>query len=311
MPQPPRLISKEESRLYRLGRKRDVAERLGLSLLELKALTTDTNFREWKSKKGRLIEEPLPALASTLSRLHLLLNKIDMPAYLLSGKKGIKPRDNADMHRLNNYMITVDIEGFYRSTKREFVYLAFRDIFKQTTDVASLLADLVTYQGHIPTGTATSQLIAFLAYKKTFDRINKLCEAQGVLMSVWVDDITFSSQKPFPRGWVSDIQKIMSKVDLSLKITKTKKYSSSEYKIATGSAISPDGTLCVKNEKRKEIFDLLKGRQIEQLPIKETRQVLGKLVAQRQNEEDFFEGAYIRCRKRLIKLECRNKRKPA
>ncbi len=309
MSQPPKYIPIDKSKLYRLGRKRDLADLLGISLADLKKVATDKNYEEWvkkqEGKKDRLIEEPLPLLAATLSRLHCILAQVETPSYLMSGKKKIKPRDNAEIHRLNGNMINVDIECFYQSTKREFVYLAFRNknLFWQTDDVASLLADLVTYKGHIPTGTATSQAIAFWAYRQTFDRINKLCSANDIVMSVWVDDITFSSQKPFPIAWVRDIGNIMAEVDLSLKTNKTKKYSPSEYKSATGSAISPAGDILVKNEKRKEIVDLLKGRRVETLSLKESRTLFGKLTSQRQNEGDFFSGVYTRCKKRLRKLE--------
>lgn len=312
MSQQVKYVPVNKSKLYRLGKKKDLAALLGVTLHELEQLTDDSNYKEWTKKgagkKDRLIEEPLPFLSTVLSRLHQILSKVETPSYLLSGKRGIKPRDNAEAHRYNGFMINVDIERFYQSTKREFVYLTFKNTFGQTNDVASLLADLVSYQGHIPTGTATSQLIAFWAYSKTFERINKLCSSKDITMSIWVDDITFSSQRPLPRNWVQDISQIMQIVDLSLKASKTKKYGKAEYKTATGSAISPKGSILVKNQKRKEILDLLEKRKVEQLNLREARQLMGKLASQRQNENDFFEDMYIRCKKRLQKLERKTKR---
>jgi RNA-directed DNA polymerase len=312
MSPPIEYLSIEKSKLYRLGRKRDLAEILGVTPADLRKLTADDNYEEWtkkqKGKKDRVIEEPLLPLGTALSNLQAVLSRVETPSYLMSGKKRVKPRDNAEMHRFSAYMVNVDIERFYQSTKREFVYLVFKNFFQQKDDVASILADLVTYKGHIPTGTATSQLIAFWAYRQMFDRINKLCTSKGILMSVWVDDITFSSPTPFPSQWVQDIEKIMSKVALSLKTNKTKKYGKNEYKTATGSALSPQGNILVKNEKRKEIIDLLKGRRVEKLSLRETRQLFGKLTSQRQNENDFFGNMHSRCKKHLQKLE-RAKRK--
>lgn len=299
-------ISISESELYGLGRKRDLAKILGIHVKDLVGLIKDDNFKEWpkkeKGKKDRLIEQPLPFLSKTLSRLQSIISKVETPSYLMSGKKGVKPSDNAQMHRLNGYMINVDIEQFYQSTKREFVYSTFRNSFKQADDIASILSSLATYKGHIPTGTATSQSIAFWAYKKTFDRIDALCQRNGISMSIWVDDITFSSEKPFPKNWVRDIQKIMAEVELCLKTSKTKKYLAADYKIVTGSAISPVGDLRVKNQKSKEILDLLEGRQIERLPLRDARMIQGKLVAQRQNNPIFFNSVYTRLKKRLKEL---------
>lgn len=298
----------EQSWLYRIGRKRDLAAFLDLTLAELKALTADENFKEWTKKgenggKDRLIEQPHPPLKAALSKLHTILRSVETPSWLMSGKRKIKPRDNAEAHRLNGYMVTVDIAKFYQSTKREFVYLAFKKQFQQTDDVASLLADLVTYKGHIPTGTPTSQLMAFWAYKQTFERIHKLCLSNGITMTVWVDDITFSSPKPFPKNWTKDTEKIVNAASLSLKHEKTKEYLPDEYKVATGSAISPTGEIRVKNQKRKEIVDLLKGRRVEALPLKSAKTILGKLTSQRQNEVDFFTAMYERCKVRIQILE--------
>lgn len=297
----------EKSQLYRIGRKKDLARLLNLDIYELKKLSQDANFKEWyqkkKGKSDRLIEEPLPILSNALSRLHNILRKVETPDYLLSGKRKIKPQNNAEMHIPNTFMITVDIDSFYQSTKREFVYRTFVDTFGQTEDVASLLASLTTYKGHIPTGAATSQLVAYWAYKKTFDRIHKLSMAQEVIMSVWVDDITFSSSSPFPLKWTKDIKEILSEVDLRLKVNKTKKYCRDNYKIVTGSVVSPKGEIKVKNKMRKEVLDLLKYKRVEDLSLKETRQLFGKLISQRQNEEGFFENIFLRCKIHLKKLE--------
>jgi RNA-directed DNA polymerase len=307
---PLKTLKIEQSWLYRLGRKRDLAGLLDLSVGELKALSTDENFKEWTKKgkngaKDRLIEQPHSPLKTALSKLHRILRSVETPPWLMSGKRNIKPRDNAEVHRYNGYMLSVDIAKFYQSTRREFVYLTFKNDFQQTDDVASLLANLVTYKGHIPTGTSTSQLIAFWAYRRTFERIHKLCASNGIIMTVWVDDVTFSSSKPFPKNWEKDIGKIVNSVALSLKHEKTKEYLPLEYKVATGSAISPTGEIRVKNQKRKEIIDILKGRRVETLPLKIARALFGKLTSQRQNEGDFFPSVHMRCKKRVQKLQKR------
>jgi RNA-directed DNA polymerase len=312
MPQSKKLIPLESSKLYRIGTKQDLADLLRISLTDLKALGSDNNYKEWTKKetgKKRLIEEPLPFLSSVLSRLQAILSKIETPDYLLSGKSGIKPQDNAERHRHHDYMVNVDIESFYQSTRRKFVYTTFRDTFGQTNDVASILADLVTYKGHIPTGTATSQLIAFWAYKKSFDRVHEISIKNNVGMTVWVDDITFSANKSFSRNWDRDVDKIMANVELSLKSGKTKFYNRGEYKTATGSAISPSGELLVKNKKRMEILKIVKSKRLETLPLADLRSFVGKISSQRQNEGSFFENMYRRGRARLRELEEKERRK--
>ena len=117
----PEYISIEQSKLYHLGRKRDLAELLGLSLPELNALTSDANVKEWvkktEGKKDRTIEEPLPPLGKILSSLYSILSRVETPDWLLSGKKGVKPKDNAEVHRYSPYMISTGYCGFLSKHK--------------------------------------------------------------------------------------------------------------------------------------------------------------------------------------------------
>ena len=248
----------EKSEFYRLGTKKDLAKLLGFSVPQLKALSKDDNYRPWPKKgesgKIRIIEEPLPELAWLQQQAHRVLRKVETPIWLMSGKRGIRPQDNAMTHADGIYIINVDIERFFQSTKREFVYRCFQTDFKIRNDVASMLADLLTYDGHIPTGTATSQLMAFWAYRRTFERIHLLCKSQDITMTLWVDDITFSRGRPFPKGWVRTLSKILRSVDLNLKSTKTKRYGPREFKIVTGSAIAPTGELRVRKYKTARNF---------------------------------------------------------
>ena len=253
-----------------------------------------------------MIEEPSPDLARVQKRLHSELRKVETPPWLMSGKRGIRPQDNALAHCGTVYVVNVDIEAFFQSTKREFVYRCFERQFGMTDDVASLLADLVTYNGHIPTGTSTSQLVAFWAYKQTFERIESLCESNKIVMTLWVDDVTFSSSTPFPANWTRDINKFLVAVDLCLKTKKTQRYTAKEYKTVTGSAISPEGEILVRNTKRTEILSLVSGRRVEELSLMESRRLFGKLASQRQNEPDFFNSMYARCKAHIKRLNAQD-----
>ena len=307
----PKYLSIEKSALYRLGTKGDLAGFLNVTVPSLRRMAADSSYREWyqeqKNGKLRLIEEPLPDLAGIQKRLHNELRKVETPNWLMSGKRGVRPQDNALAHCSTVFAVNVDIEAFFQSTKREFVYRCFQREFGVIDDVASLLADLVTYKGHIPTGTSTSQIMAFRAYKQTFERIEKLCESQNIVMTLWVDDITFSSPAPFPANWPRDINNILAAVELRLKPSKTKRYSAAEYKIVTGSAISPQGTILVRNAKRREMLNLISGRRVEDMSLKEARSLFGKLASQRQNEPAFFDSMYGRCKAHIKRINAENK----
>lgn len=296
----------ENSSFYRLGRKKDLAELLGLPIGEIVRLSSDENYKEWekraKGKKPRLIEEPLPRLDKLQRRVHELIKRVVTPDWLRSGKAGSKATENALAHAGGAYVVNVDIEAFFQSTKREYVYQCFVREFEIKKDIASILADVVTYKGHIPTGTATSQAMAFWAYKKSFERIHVLCAQNGIKMTLWVDDITFSRATSFPQRWTADIDKILRSVQLNLKMNKTKRYGVKEHKIITGTALTPTGLPRVRNAKRYEIVSILRGRVVEDLDLREARSLFGKLASQRQNEPDFFQHMFIRCKNHIRNL---------
>ena len=296
----------KQSPLYRLGRKKDLATLLNVSVGDFSTLKQKSNFKEWTNKQGRLIEEPAHTLKVLLSYLHKILQRIETPLYLMSGKAGVSSQCNATKHLETPYMINVDIEKFYQNSKREFIYSMFKDTFEQTNDIASLLADITTYDGHIPTGAPTSQILAFWAYKKTFDKIDTLSKSHDIIMTLWVDDITFSSKKPFPSNWIEDIKKILNKVDLNLKDNKTIKKTKNQFKGVTGTAISPQGEKKVKNKKRHKILKIIEEQPIEQMPEKTINSLLGQLSAQRRNEPSFFQNTYervIKAKKKLSQKE--------
>lgn len=56
-------------------------------------------------------------------------------------------------------------------------------------DLAGLCTDIVTYEGGIPTGCPTSQLLAFYAYENMFNEISEVAYKYGCIYSVYVDDI--------------------------------------------------------------------------------------------------------------------------
>ena len=305
-PKQPNLVPINKSPLYRIGKKADLARILQTTPSELRALQKGENYKEWRKRepgrKDRLIEEPLPRLAAIQQRLHSVIRRIETPPWLMSGRLGVSAIDNALLHHAEAWVINVDIDSFFQSTKREFVIECFKAEFDMVGDVATMLADLVTYKGHIPTGTSTSQDMAYWAYQKLFNRIHAAAAAQDIAMSLWVDDITFSRDIPFPKKWTRDVNKMLTPVDLRLNFAKTKYYAANEHKMITGSAVDPSGGLRVKNSKRTEIRELIGRRSVEELSLSETRSLLGKLAAQRRNESDFFDGIYQRCRAHLKQL---------
>ncbi|MCE5248928.1 reverse transcriptase family protein [bacterium] len=242
-----------------------------------------------KDKKGkeRTICEPVDKIKKIQKRLQILISRIELPYYLFSGKKGFCYVDNAKFHINANNLINIDIKSFYPNCKREYIFKLFRYKYLMCEDVAWFLTDLVVYNDYLPTGSPTSQIVAFWAYKDMFDKMNKYAHTNGLIFSVFVDDITFSSDKSISKTLSYQIGKELKRNGHSMKEEKTKFFSKKRYKIVTGCMISPDNDLKVPNRLRKKIVDDLNAYNINaSLQLKKS--ILGKIQAAQQIEPNLF-----------------------
>ena len=186
MKKAPKLYPIETSCFYGLESKRKLAELLQVSLPDLHSLKGDCDFLVRKKivkGKERDIQEPLGLRKTVHKRLQKLLSRIQAPEYLFSGKKGISSLDNAKHHVNGNWFLTLDIEKFFPSCKKEHVFRFFSKQLQMVDDVAWVLADIVCYRDTLPTGSHLSQTVAYWAFAPTFDRIASLAKDHNIRTS--------------------------------------------------------------------------------------------------------------------------------
>jgi hypothetical protein len=293
-----------KSPLYRLRSKAKLANLLQLSKSDLIQLANHPTYhRFWKKEKGkkpRFIEEPTDALMAVHKRLQNLLSRIETPPYLFSGKRNTSHIDNASFHLENNFFLTLDIEKFYPSSKIEYVFRFFCYVLLMDEDVAWVIAKLVTYQDHIPTGSSLSQSIAFRSFSIMFDSLDALAGSNGMSFSLYVDDMVFSSPRPIARTFLKKIEEKLNSVELSIKKTKVKFGSPRDFKVVTGCAITPERQLAVPNRLRKKIVDGLKeNRNVGNLPDKAIISLTGRVEAARRIEPTYHDALYRKLKKQL------------
>lgn len=251
----------EKSPLYRLRNKQKLAELLGLPKNYFRIIHTYKYSEFFKDKPDgskRKINNPEDNLKMIQKNIFKLLNRIKKPEWVISGKKGKSYVDNAKMHKSNNNICTIDIEKFYDSTKEIYVYNFFKNTMNMSINIATILTSLVTFEGRIPTGTPTSQLVAFLSYKDIFTKIYEICENQDITFSLYVDDITLSSNKIISKNIKYKINFLLNLSNLNIKKSKTYFFSKKTNKSVTGTIIDADKNIRLENKKRKEIIDLYK-----------------------------------------------------
>ncbi len=257
----------------------------------LQQLVKENNYRVFVDKNSnRTIQDPKLFLKLVHKKLTNLLSRIITPDYLHSGVKTKSYVTNAQHHtETPKFVLKLDIHKFYRSCSKEFIFKSFKYDFKMSDDVAWLITELVNYNGFIPTGSPVSQLIAFYAYKRTFDRIDVISKNLNITFGLYVDDLSFSSMKIIPNNMESLIYQELKRVCLPINSKKTIRYSKpKQYKFITGCAISPDGKLKVPNKIRKDIIDGYKILQNGKMSDAEKKSLAGKIQAARQIEPSIF-----------------------
>ena len=289
----------KNSFLYKIGNKTKLAKYLGITRAELLELCSDKFYNIYEEPKHngtgiRTIEAPARKLKFVQRKLNKELQKLKTPAYLYSGIKGKSFIDNALAHVQNKYILCVDIHSFYPNTDYKKILQFYKYYLEIPNDVAKILTDLTTFTNHLPTGAPTSIILAYFSYAKTFDDIFQKARELNIEMSVYVDDITFSSKVPISTDFYNFVEKRMKQQGLILKKKKTKWYKPDDFKIITGFGISEnnEGKVPIKNIIK--IKSIMNHRNIKELSYKELVSLRGSLVVAQRIEPNFYINLFNR-----------------
>ena len=266
------------------------------------------------SHKPRLIEPPHAELKKVQKRLKVLLGKIVVPSNVFSGVKGHSYADNARLHQSHQRcnLFKIDLTAFFPSIRRETVYHFFCDDLRCSSDVAEALTNLTTIDiektnardlsdikeflaskgvnctNHLISGSPTSQLMSYLVNHNMFDEMQSLADKNGVVMSVYVDDVTFSSSCNISSRFKNIVFSIIQKYNYKISAGKTKCYSKLYPKLITGVIIDSTGNLKIKNSLHRKIH--IEHLHLRKCPTdKDCRQRLrGLITAARQVEKTAY-----------------------
>ncbi len=285
------MISYENCDLYKLNRKRDLFKILGMKKDEIKSVincyTACVEVDEITQKK-RLLEKPSYQLKKIQKVLLGKLSQIDFPSNIFSGVKGKSAYDNAFAHVNAEYMLKLDMSKFFPNTHRNNVYDFYRNKLKMAPDVAELCTNITTVnydednitiddgvieylksnqiknRNHLPSGTPTSQLLSYLSNQELFDEINDYCRKHKLTCTIYVDDITISTDKKISNVEERELKAIIRRNGHRISKNKTVRYEKHEYKKVTGYVISPSRRFVVANKIRRKIKALApKGKEIK------------------------------------------------
>lgn len=184
--------------LYGIKSLSPLAALLWMSNKQLRALAALPEYVVWvdrsKPLKPREIQDPRGLTEKVHYRLYELLDRVRRPDFLHSATRKRSIVTNARKHASADPCVMTDMKMFYQSTTTRQVATFFRDDLNVASDLADKLARLCTVDGHLPTGSPLSPLLAYWVHHRVFDQVHSLCQIHGVTMTAYYDDLTFSGK---------------------------------------------------------------------------------------------------------------------
>ena len=267
---------------------------------------------------GRLIEAPCDELKRIQTRIKNYLNMLEFPKEVFSGVKQRSYINNAELHvgQKLRRLYKIDLTAFFPSISRDTVYRFFKNDMNCSPDVSTILTNLTTVDlsksssknmgdvheflrkkgvscyNHLISGSPCSQILSYLVNQPMFHEIERLAIANNITMSIYVDDVTFSSESRISQTFKKQIYEITKKYVYKISEKKVKFYTKKYPKLITGVVISKSGNLTIRNAMRYNIITEFK--KLQQNPSDDhcRKRLRGLLIAAKQVDSNAFPTIY-------------------
>lgn len=268
----------EASPLRRLGGPTELAKLLGMTIEQIRSVARHPTYKcfyeESKSpaKEPRHIQEPRELTLHLHYQFLRFLNRVVRPSFLHSATRKRSHVTNAAAHSGVDPVVCTDIRKFYENTTRAHVKaFLFRDL-EWPMDLAALMADALTVDGHLPTGSAVSPLLSYFTHRVRFSEIEKICLSAGCTVTLFIDDVTVSGKRASV-GLLRQVKRVLLQADLVSH--KDRSAPTASAVVITG-AVREGSILRLRNKHRKGIIGLLEQFEAGDVTIKES---LGSKIA--------------------------------
>lgn len=222
--------------------------------------------KDWLKKTLKKINKYLSN--SLINRVRQSDRKIEINydvEYLHSSMRKRSYETNAKEHKNEKYVLAIDIQNFYPSIKEHKVYSFFSREMSLDTDIATIYTILCTcplddpsvkkdFEFGIGQGLATSPILAYMINYRMFDYMYLKAQENGLKMTVYVDDVVFSSDTPIPQKFINTLFSIIKQNGMNIKRKKVHLYDKKQTKKITGIFLTNTNNVRVANSKHEELF---------------------------------------------------------
>ncbi len=161
---------------------------------------------------------------------------------------------NAQQHIAKKSIINIDIDSFFESISIEDVRSMFLR-YNFTNDIADTLSKIVTLNGTLVAGYATSPIIANMCCDLMDYEMQDICDKNNVTYTRYADDITLSGDRVEILDSVKDI---LSKYGFEINDSKTRYYHKGQGQYVTGLSVEdslmPRIPKYIKRKIQQEIY---------------------------------------------------------
>lgn len=177
--------------------------------------------------------------------------------YLHSSVKQRSYVTNANTHIGNKYVLALDLKDFYPSVTKKKICNFFVNEFNLPYDIAMFYAVISTCKTEdnsykLGQGLSQSATLAYLVNYRLFNYIYEISLNKGIEMSIYVDDIIFSSSNPIPQDFIDRLFGLIKENGMEIKKRKVHNYKQESTKKITGIYINGNKTR-VAAKKHEEI----------------------------------------------------------
>jgi RNA-directed DNA polymerase len=245
------LKTSERNALRMLGIKStlDLCLFLRLSRSEMELMLNYPNYINYsipKRKKGfRIINAPQGKLNKVQKKINRHLQGVyscikhpGVHGFVLREKyksQNANIVQNALPHVGKRYLLNLDLKDFFSSIPAQKVYKLFRSPpFGFDETVSEALTYLLTYNGVLPQGVATSPVLSNLICLPLDNTISNYCEQEGITYTRYADDLSFSSDDFITKTQVQYLKHILMTHGFSLNDAKFRLRSKNKKQVVTG-----------------------------------------------------------------------------
>lgn len=173
--------------------------------------------------------------------------------YLHSAVKQRSYHTNAQVHIGDRYVFAIDLKDFYPSVTKYNLYLFFKEKFNLSPDIAMFYSVLSTCKSDDGTyrlgqGLSQSSTLAYLVNYSLLNYLYVLSKDNDIEMSIYVDDVVFSSKKKIPQSFIDRLFGIIKGNDMLIKRKKVHNYKKESVKKITGVYINGNKTRVANNK---------------------------------------------------------------